>query len=201
MDAGVVDSWPSYVGSLTLLPDGTKRSRSNAYASLNNQPAIDGNGGGYTAAHSAPSAYTVIAVWRVGAAGSTQSLFCHTAAGAVNTGQAVFKLGGGLFYHRTVAGDINPGVTPNDTSVVTAHTFANGQATSLRINSTTKATGATTISNIGDTLTLFALNNANANSMTGGAIARWVLFPSVLSDSDIASAMNSYGAIYGITIA
>jgi hypothetical protein len=144
-------------------------------------------------------------VGRIGAANA--GFLSLTSGGTLNTGSAVFwdPAAGGTAYARRHAGagavedatKLQAGSTP---VVVLATLTATGA--SLYVNSNTPASVATVANSFSvTTCTLGALATALTYCMNGTTCAEAAVWSRVLSSSEIALALRTAGAYYGIAIA
>ncbi len=202
VSGGEITSWPSYIGNVTLTPNGTARPAPTVRAEFGGRLVVGAASGGvYSASHAAPAAYSVLSVFRTGAGNA--GCWAHTNSGAADSGQSAFRLSTNNVYLRNQGGDATAAGAA-DTVLIALHTFSVGQASSLRVNALTPVAAPVAPVINGDTLHLFALSAANGTPLAGGSaaygIARWLLWNRVLSAQEAAAVLNYYGAYYGVTI-
>jgi hypothetical protein len=198
VNAGVIDSWPAYVGTATLLPGGAKKNQPAADALLNNQVAVpSASGVGYSVAMAAPTEQTFVFAGRYDT--NSSGFMAHTVAGAVNSGQSLFYQSGVGVSARCLAATatVNPGAIA---SFVAVAIFRPTGAT-LYLNSYTPVTasgGPTALA--GDSFRLFDISSAGVFPMNG-AVRQPFVTNRAFTNAEAAYALATLGAEIGVTIA
>ncbi len=204
---GLVDSWPPWIGAGTLLPLGDKTSQSATDASLNNRVSVPfartANVQPYSVSFAATAAMSYGIVWRFGAGVANQGGFAHTSGGSLNTAQSLLKTSNSVFgrgmypefnnAQAGLAGDIAQ-------SAVTVVVYQVGQPVRMYYNSRTAMVSSSNIVSLTGNQLLIGGLDASANYVLSGAVARLAFFPSALSAGQAATFLDTYGALYGITI-
>jgi len=199
-DAGLIVSWPSYIGALTLAPGGTKKSAPTADAALNNQLSIASAGGvGYSAALATPTNLTLVSVGRWAAASS--GLICTTVGGTVNTGCAHFYQSGAGFASRKAGlATVTDATVIATQAIVVLSEFTPAGVTHY-VNAKTGATVAGAGALAGDQFRAFDISSAGVFGLVGALSLAGIKAGLLANAAERAYLLDSFGATYGRAIA
>jgi hypothetical protein len=203
-NGSVTTSLASYIGSATpLAANGTGQAIKTRSANMNGNYSVAFDGQAATGAYAAvalagaPTAVTVVSVYRIGLSNPNAGMSALTAAGVVNTGISQLQSSNQQISRKGAATDASTTVVTPGRFVMVTVADANGVAS--YVNKRTPATAAGVAPLAGTTFQVGSLNSANLFTLPGEwSVAAYAL--RALTADEVAFVLYMFGLKYRITI-